>query len=256
MRLMLDHFTIFHTSTGKHIAEMKTQAEALTTFTSALQSSFTTLAFANNEKAMPEGFQVVTNNKSLNEMLVVGSKNLYRENVIVLTALMALQATFSADTETEDSGPIQKLLLEKPLYTVLKRTGRGDHDIMLDTIPIGALHRYSIHSDLIASVEDNRNEIFLRPLITMLSDEQVKLFIGVNEYEGAWYYSKENFEELLDWIFTLAVFSLFREENSGDALPAEAIPKLILAADAIFRIKEISEQSGYRFERLKEQLQK
>lgn len=46
----------------------------------------------------------------------------------------------------------------------------------------------------------------LNPFEKLLSREEIKDFIGVNNYEGVDYFSKERFELLLKWNFTLDVF--------------------------------------------------
>ena len=254
MDLVLGHFSTFHSSITKHTAAVKSHEQAIASFSSALEAAFAALEFAETDHALPEAFFLATSFKSLNEMLVVGSKNLYRENMITLAAFMAMKAVFSTPADSNGMEAFHLLKLDKPLQNVLKRTGRGDHDIRLDSILIGSLLKFSIHDDPNVSKSGNGKELFRSRLLAMLSDEKVKAFIGVNEYEGVWYYSKENFGELLDWVFTMSVFSFFCKENQGNVLPRETISKLIKEAETICRMKEVSEQTGYRFEKLTEQL--
>jgi hypothetical protein len=74
-------------------------------------------------------------------------------------------------------------------------------------------------------------------------------FAGVNEYRGVLYFSKENYEELIDWIFALRFFHLFSEKSIDEA---EIKARIIHTIEASLRLKEISGKTGYEFNKLKE----
>jgi hypothetical protein len=191
---------------------------------------------------------------SLDEMLVVGSKKLYRENVIILTAYFALNAIGSS----QQTKAMDELLLHKPLQNVLKRTGRGEKDISLDITLIKLLLKHQtglffpepVNGKKVSGILEKQVSGFLQ----MLDDARVKEFIGVNEYQDVWYYSKENFEELVDWLFSLGLFSFMTEsiaDNSEESLIKRSLTQ---AVNTSVRLKEISEKSGYQFEKLKQHI--
>lgn len=188
---------------------------------------------------------------SLDEMLIAGSKNLYRENVIILTSYFALNAIgFSWNIKAMD-----ELLLHKPLQNVLKRTGRGEKDIALDITLIKLLLKHQtglffpepVNVKNVTGIVGKQASGFLQ----MLDDAYVKEFIGVNLYQDVWYYSKENFEELVDWLFSLGLFSFIAESIADNAEESMIKAGLIQAVNTSVRLKEISEKSGYQFEKLR-----
>jgi len=69
------------------------------------------------------------------------------------------------------------------------------------------------------------------------------VFLGVNEFEGVQYYSKEAFEELADWLFGLSVLS-----RAGTASPSSGKPALEAALRRRGEILELSRRSEYRLE--------
>lgn len=85
----------------------------------------------------------------------------------------------------------------------------------------------------------------LNPFEKLLSREEIKDFIGVNNYEGVDYFSKERFELLLKWNFTLDVFRCGMKlvEKGGDSniLTVDEIGKLIKKRDFYNLIKEMNE---------------
>ncbi|MGE5403087.1 MAG: alpha-amylase family glycosyl hydrolase [Ignavibacteriales bacterium] len=81
----------------------------------------------------------------------------------------------------------------------------------------------------------------------VLSDEEIKMFIGVNNYGGEWYYSKENLEELNDWRLTLKIMN-YLCGNSVDEALFEFIKE---AYNRNRQLKDISDHSEYKLNILK-----
>lgn len=88
----------------------------------------------------------------------------------------------------------------------------------------------------------------------LLGDEEVKSFLGVNYYEGEWYYSKENLEELGNWRLTLRIMNYLcglediTEKNT-------ALFNYIKDSYYLNRyLKEISDNAEYKLNNLKASL--
>ena len=39
---------------------------------------------------------------------------------------------------------------------------------------------------------------------SMLSDSDVRTYIGLNEFQGRWWYNKESMETLMYWLFAVS----------------------------------------------------
>ncbi|HHN47629.1 MAG TPA: alpha-amylase, partial [Bacteroidales bacterium] len=227
---------------------------AHTAFLSSLKALQNTFMFVHGQKDLLSAFFSRIDVNSLDKMLVVGSKNLYRENVILLATCFVLDALAGMVAERAKVNFIKEFHLHTPLQNVLKRTGRSEKDIALDINLISTLLRYGAQKYFTGSDSGDGSqktpEALSKNLLTMLDDPQLKEFLGVNQYQDVWYYSKENFEELVDWLFALGLFELFREENMQAISPEKIKSKIEQAVRFAISLKETSERSGYRFEKL------
>lgn len=82
------------------------------------------------------------------------------------------------------------------------------------------------------------------PLEAWIADERARRFLGVNEFEGAWYLVKERLEE---WLAGVAAMDVL--DHAELAAPARAARASARRA-ANQRLLESAERSGYRLERL------
>jgi len=86
-----------------------------------------------------------------------------------------------------------------------------------------------------------------RLLASWLDDDLARQFLRVNAYEGVLWFSKEAFEELVWWSYTLEVIQLRAE--LGDQ--TNWIKKVLLAcADVVISLLEAEQQSGYQVDGL------
>ncbi len=222
----------------------KSTTKAQARFRTALDCLSNTFYFIKTQEGLLRPFFSKNRINSLNEMLIVSNLRLYRENVIILTAFYVAEALTDLADELDRPDLMTRLRYHKPLQTVLKRTGRGERDIELDIRLIFILLRYA--PELNESGESPLSDS--RFLLQLLKDEDVKQFIGINLYQDVWYYSKENFEELADWLFALRLFSMFKPlQVASEPELVREIEKLITAS---LKLKELSEASGYQFEKL------
>ncbi len=106
-------------------------------------------------------------------------------------------------------------------------------------------------------------------LITkLLDDKEIGNYLNVNEYEGVIYYSKEKFENLIDWLFSM--YNLYeagkqeikpvkkgpKKESAGN-LPRKFDDKKFLAGlrsshKYFIELKAASDKSGYKIDLLKD----
>jgi glycosidase len=132
------------------------------------------------------------------------------------------------------------LRLETPSRKILGRLGRGEFETARALTLWDILVRYA-----------DSASVFLDPSVaswdSLLEDEAVRAFLGVNEFEGVRYYSKENFEELLDWLLAFAVLP---------ALPAGPAAEKLLqtAADRRTDLLDRSLRAEYKLDALRRKL--
>ena len=80
-----------------------------------------------------------------------------------------------------------------------------------------------------------------------LKDDHIQRFLGVNRYQGILWFNKEAFDELLWWLFALAVIDI----TAGQ--PAGQVPELIAGSYAVIqKLQEAQELSAYQLEKLLE----
>ena len=92
----------------------------------------------------------------------------------------------------------------------------------------------------------------------LLENESVKMYLGVNQHGGIWYYSKEKFEDLINWIFTFAGLKLMNCESGEEKTLEECLEeKTKVFKTYQEKLKEIvatSKKAEYKLEELKEKL--
>jgi glycosidase len=80
-----------------------------------------------------------------------------------------------------------------------------------------------------------------------LQDEDVRVFLQENRHQGVLWFNKESFEQLLQWMFRIAVIALSRDSSR----PREQIVQEILEAyDIVKELHRAEAESKYQVERL------
>ncbi|MFW6351838.1 MAG: alpha-amylase family glycosyl hydrolase [Bacteroidota bacterium] len=254
----------------------------------------TSIHFVEKVKSVERTFDFVKNNEhliakvlkkagtsSLDNLLTTGSKTTYRENAILMLALLTLQSAATLDESDSETFLFGKLLLHWPLEKILAKTGKGQPGKQRDMDLIRLLLSYENlkHSQTQTETDrkkDHQPEIEIhntpgkkqpekgitetnlskhKKLLAFMQLKTTQDFIGVNTYEGVRYFSKESFEELVKWIFTLNIQKIFLlsdvEENETNQeqsnLIREKIEKEILL---YLQRMEFSEKSGYVYDQL------
>jgi glycosidase len=104
-------------------------------------------------------------------------------------------------------------------------------------------------------------ELAYRSLENWLKDTQVQQFLGVNRYQGILWFNQEAFDELLWWLFVLAVVEsgapALQPEPAGAGSELEDRPPIEPVAieacfELVLRLRQAAAESGYQVERLLE----
>lgn len=207
-------------------------------------------------------------NRNLHKAIIVNKARNYKENSILFIMWLIIS---NISQLFEDEGDINKknylnqILLDTPIRNVLKRLGRGEYEMfreitlinILQDISTGVIDLFCINNPINVEKEKYFSKIEMKCLHKLLQNDSVKLFIGVNEYENVIYYSKENFEELIDWLFSLSLLEkivlILLEKNPATKEEYECVYKDIVDLIKIsykkyLQIKILSENSKYKFD--------
>ncbi len=222
---------------------------------------------------------------AIDQTVTLSRRNNYHHNSLFFLMWLVVTKTKSLFEDVKDpESLIDKLLLATPVRKVLTNMGRGEIDIRHEITFLNVLLDYKTglldvskevkKFDKIKEKEDlNFAEFAVAQksgsLLNFLTDEYVKTFLGVNYFEGVWYFSKENFIEVINWLFTLTILEYI--SGREDTLPEQKQIKTkmekvksekksenkelhtLIKQTYIFvnHIKELAKNSGYKLESLK-----
>ena len=168
-----------------------------------------------------------------------------------------------------DKGDINKenytnlLLLDSPVRDVLMHLGRGEHEIFAEMTLLNILseckvklfdvskleEEFKITKDN-KSIKDYLKEEKSKEFSKFIHDDFVRTYLGVNFHKDIWYFSKENFEELFDWLATIALTEIeFAKFEQSDKVMQI---KNILLINRYF--KDAAKLAGYKLEELEQMI--
>ncbi len=187
---------------------------------------------------------------------------------LVWLSVCNLNKLFSPDESNEKSlEVIEDLLLQNPIRNILRRLGRSEYDVEMEitllriltkfnsfNLKLNELH-YGILGEGKAFLSDRTaSDLFGNAeselLVGLLNDYEVRRFIGANMFEGIWYYSKENFEELVDWLLTIDVVSSIEKVTDKSGKNVRLINYLKDAFHLNRYLKKVSKKSEYKLDTL------
>ncbi len=232
----------------------------------ALQS-FNTLL--DNKNFSIEGSSYL-NEEFMRSIQVSKTANNHRSMLIYMIWLSInnLYKLFEQPQNNEKSLEVfDELLLHHPVRNILHRLGKSEFDVEMDMTLLRILIKFNSFNIKLNEIhfEHMKNGKAFMPdrtvtsifgkdeselLITLLKDYEVRRFIGANLYDGVWYYSKENFEDLIDWLLTIDILSYI--EKVGDKSSAD-LTSVNYMKDAFHLdrfLKEASKKSEYQLEKL------
>jgi glycosidase len=216
----------------------------------------------------------------LNKSILISEEANYKENFLILLLFVIvteLQKIFDIKLVGSKSSIIDEMRLITPVTKIIKRIGRGEEGVRRQMVLLKILINFS---DKLFDMEKGPKNIFdiktgikIKSFVSeikgnlikeLLNDEDVNEFLLTNEYKGVWYYSKERFEELVNWLFTIALLKYLFVLDSPSRLPVgseestetyiqEKVKEFISQIYKVGNyIIETSDRAGYRLEILKE----
>jgi glycosidase len=209
-------------------------------------------------------------NTELHKAILTNHTTNYHENSVMFFLYLVVSnigGLLGDIGEINTKNYVEKALLDKPVKNILKRLGKGEYEIYRGMELINILLELFDKSTQLFAVLQNQswaNEANgLRTISVILENENVQKYIGVHEFEGISFYSKENFDEFLSWSFTIALIKyISRELVSKIKSPTEkheldiaAIKeKIDFAFESYKTILTISHNSEYKFNIFKENI--
>ena len=195
------------------------------------------------------------------ESFRLSKKSNYNESALLFllyNLLCSLKGLFDEEGEINKHNYLNKLLIDSPVHEILKHLGRGEHEIFSEMTLLNILIECESNLFDVIDVEDEFNitkenkelRDYLKKekskeFLKLINNDFVSTFLRVNFYDGIWYFSKENFEELIDWLTTSA---LTKNKYSSDI-------KYLINVKNIFYLnsylKQTAENTGYKLEELK-----
>ncbi len=85
---------------------------------------------------------------------------------------------------------------------------------------------------------------FTKRLVSILELPSVEQFIGINQWQDEVYFSKEQFEELVDWFVLVDAVGMIPQEKVTATLKAQ----LVALFEDSTQIKKLAETAGFKFE--------
>lgn len=190
---------------------------------------------------------------TLHKSFVVSVEMNYRENSLLFMiglALTNLRKLLDDSGEITSSNFLDKMRLDIPVRKTLLRLGRGEAELHDEIILLGILMEFTdslFEAEDKSKVVDTRDKPTISAFETILNDVRVQKYLGVNEYEGIVYYSKEKFEEMVNWMFSIALLEKIKVEVNQSAL----IQSIIELSNKCDKLKHAAIESGYKLESLK-----
>ena len=198
--------------------------------------------------------------KRMRRNLLLLFEHNYRDNlayIILLNIRSALEKLAGASPEEIDI--YDEILFDDICSSILSKLGKSQSELDEIRTLIKILTKLTANSfeEILTdkSYSLGKQIKFTEKLFDeLVDDDLVKEFLRVNSYQGETYYLKENFEELIHWFYTIALIkyyiSILGKEISDDEKEAQ----ITGLSKIVNYINLLSEDSGYRLNKLKEKL--
>ena len=209
--------------------------------------------------------------KEIHRAVQVSRDTNYHDNSIIFMLWLILsnmRELFPPEGKVNKQNYFDIMLLDSPVKRILQKLGRGELEIygginLLDIFHHNSdkmLEVFNLREEdsMIENQVDDFGEVKDNVLLGLIAKESTKIFLGLNQHEGILYYSKEKFEELIEWMFTLASLQLMNCDNDKEKTLEEGLEeKKKVFVKYQNRLREIllySSKAEYRLEILKEKL--
>jgi len=271
-KILINGYEFFITQVMEHIKTDGSMPRLISNFRNGLN------AVKSVNDLLLDNEIIVENDSITNDFrksLLLSKESNYPGNLLIYALWLSLKDIGTLrqkdDTGTRTIELFDELYLTKPLQQILHRLGRSGAEIdqVIKLIRVLLKNKagmakkpeekpvVSKKKGAKASAVVSKNGIVKEEkelLEKLLGDEEVKSYIGVNYFEGEWYYSKENLEELGNWRLTLRIMNYLCE--GGDISEKNtALFNYIRDSYHMNRfLKEISDSSEYKLNNLKANL--
>ena len=187
-----------------------------------------------------------------------------RENLSILMASYALAAIkdpgegATEEAETDSTSGMQwPFRMQWPLQQIFQASGKGADGIRRDILLVRIISKYGpalfTRPEQQSEEDPATHETAIPITESLLSDPVVQEFLGVNQYNNVWYYSKEHFEELMQWFFTLGFFECYLGQAGRPDPGTNNVDQVFERYKKRFnRLNALSEKSGYRLGKLRD----
>ncbi|MFA5804491.1 MAG: alpha-amylase family glycosyl hydrolase [Melioribacteraceae bacterium] len=202
--------------------------------------------------------------KIIHHAIQISRDTNYHDNSIIFMLWLIIsnmKDLFPLEGKVNWQNYVTEMLLDTPVRKILQKSGKGETEIfneinLLDIF----LNNFDEMMRIFSNAENDKSKIDSADepisarkggLISFLDNEAVRMYIDVNQFENIWYYSKEKFEELFNWILTFYGLEIMKNESYNSGIIANIF-------DQSFRkyleIIEISNKSEYKLDKFKEKL--
>ncbi|MFA7229187.1 MAG: alpha-amylase family glycosyl hydrolase, partial [Melioribacteraceae bacterium] len=189
----------------------------------------------------------------------------YHDNSIIFMLLLIIsniKELFPEEGGINRKNYFDEMLLDTPVRKILLKLGKGSYEVFRE-ITLLNISRLNLDG-VIGLFDKDKKAVDDDPpgdtdkaesgLAAFLKNELVTDYLGVNEHETVVYYSKENFEELIDWLFTLSALRLMECGNDSLKSPEECFQERTQLFRSYWKnakaIISLSERSEYKFDLL------
>ncbi len=147
---------------------------------------------------------------------------------------------------------IDEWLLAKILATVLQDMGLEEGSAWR---AVTAIKLLTTHQNWYQASKPGKEQAF-QSLQAWLKDVEIQYFVGVNRYQSILWFNQESFEEMLWWMFTIAVVDICSGQLPPEVkkLPIShpAAEEIVACYDVIKKLLKAASESGYQVEKLLE----
>lgn len=209
--------------------------------------------------------------KEIHHAVQISRDTNYHDNSILFMLWLIvsnMKELFPVEGKINKENYVDAMLLDSPVKRILKKLGRGEYEIYHEINLLNIFQNCFEEIIVLFMNKERANDSNSLPedpaeekqdgLLGILDNESVQKYLSVNQHEGVWYYSKEKFEDLLDWMFTLASLQLMNcDEDDSKTIEECLEEKTKMFRRYQKRLKEIiilSEESEYHLELLKKKL--
>ncbi|MCX6174230.1 MAG: alpha-amylase family glycosyl hydrolase [Ignavibacteriales bacterium] len=184
--------------------------------------------------------------KNIHHAIQISRNTNFHDNSIIFMLWLIIsnvKELFPLEGKVNRQNYVDEMLLDSSVKKILQKLDKVNE--------INLLNIFINNFDQMMEVfshEEKKDELF-----SLFDNEAVRIYLGVNQFENIWYYSKENFEKLLNWLFTFYGLLIMKNESYD----SKTIKNLFSQSYKNYsEIIGASKKSEYKLEQFKEKLSK